>query len=177
MPSWAGGWDNVFGAPYAPLNEPSAAARGVARIMFPVAQRDVGAVMKALDGVAPGATATWNNAQVAPVQANGMNMGGQVPIVNQVVMNRVTTAADVVALNNVYQPTFAPTVYPSDRSGNGGGGKVASINMVGPLLIEPASQAKSDPIVASPKKKDVEQDSGSTTLVEDDDTPSKRRRM
>lgn len=179
MPSWAGGWDNVFAQPYTLLNEPSAAARGVARIMFPVAQRDVGAVMKALDGVAPGANATWNNAQVAPRQADGMNMGGQVPIANQVVINRATTAADVVALNNILQPTFAPAIYPNDRSGNGGGGKFTTINMVAVTMIEPASQTKIDKdLVVTPlvNKRETEQDSGSTTLVEDDDQSARRRR-
>ena len=128
MPSWAGLWDNVFAQPYALLNEPSAAARGVARIMFPVAQRDVGAVMKELDGVAPGATALATNPQVQARQADGLNMGGQVPIAAQTLINRATTAADVVQLNRQYQPTFAPTTYPADKSGNGGGGKTGTIN-------------------------------------------------
>lgn len=172
MPSWAGGWDNVFAQPYALLNEPSAAARNVARILFPVAQRDVGAVMKALDGVAPGALAQWNNRQVAPIQADGLNQGGQRPIADQYVMNRNTTAADVIALNNILQPTFAPTVYPNDRSGNGGGGKFTTINMVTATMVEPAGQSKKDPNVDITPL--TEQDSGSTTLVEDDDQPAKR---
>ena len=130
MPSWAGLWDNVFAQPYALLNEPSAAARSVARIMFPTAQRDVGAVMKELDGVAPGATALATQAYVTARQADGLNMGGAVPISNTTLINRATTAADVVQLNRQYQPTFAPALnaYPVDKSGNGGGGKTGTIN-------------------------------------------------
>jgi hypothetical protein len=128
MPSWAGLWDNVFAQPYALLNEPSAAARGLARIMFPTAQRDVGAAMVALDGVAPGANATATQSYVTARQADGLNMGGQVPISATTLINRATTAADVVALNRIYQPTFAPAIYPVDKSGNGGGGKAGTIN-------------------------------------------------
>ena len=128
MPSWAGLWDNVFAQPYALLNEPGSAARDVARTMFPEAQRDVGAVMAALNGAAPGAVATATLTEVAPIQADGMNLGGQRPIATQTLINRATTAADVVALNRIYQPTFAPAIYPVDKSGNGGGSKAGTIN-------------------------------------------------
>ena len=128
MPSWAGLWDNVFAQPYALLNEPSAAARNLARIRFPTAQRDVGAAMVALDGVAPGANATATQSYVTARQADGLNMGGQGPISATTLINRATTAADVVQLNKIYQPTFAPAIYPVDKSGNGGGGKAGTIN-------------------------------------------------
>jgi hypothetical protein len=96
--------------------------------MFPEAQRDVGAVMAALNGAAPGAVATATLTEVAPIQADGMNLGGQRPIATQTLINRATTAADVVALNRIYQPTFAPAIYPVDKSGNGGGSKAGTIN-------------------------------------------------
>lgn len=128
MPSWSGGWDNMFGQPYALLNEPSAAARGVARIMFPTAQRDVGAAEVALNGAVVGGNATATQAYVTSIQADGLNQGGQRPVGPVTLINRVTTAADIAKLNQQYQPTFAPTTYPVDKSGNGGGSKVGTIN-------------------------------------------------
>jgi hypothetical protein len=128
MPSWAGGWDNTFGAPYALLNETGAAGRNLARLMHMTAQRDVGAVMVALNGVAPGQTATVTHAYVQARQTDGLNFGGQVPIVQTTLINRITTPADVTQLNTLYKPTFAPTVYPVEKSGNSGGGKLGTVN-------------------------------------------------
>jgi hypothetical protein len=128
MPSWAGGWDNMFGQPYALTGETGAAGRSLARLMHATAQKDVGAVMTALDGVAPGATALSTHAYVQARQTDGLNFGGQVPIVQTQLINRATTAADVAQLNAIYKPTFAPTVYPVEKSGNSGGGKLGTIN-------------------------------------------------
>lgn len=128
MPSWAGLWDNVFAQPYAPLNEPNSTLRGIARLMAPQALKGQAAVGAALTGQAVGQTASAGVAQVTARQADGMNMGGAVPISTTSQVNRPTTAADETLLDAQFNPTFAPATYPPDKSGNGGGSKAGTIN-------------------------------------------------
>lgn len=128
MPNWAGGWDHVFSQPYALLNEPDATLRGIARLMAPQAQKGRGEIAVELTGSAVGAAASASVAQVAPRQADGMNLGGLVPIVQTVAVGRPTEAADAAILDAQFQPTFAPTTYPVDKSGNGGGGMLGTVN-------------------------------------------------
>ena len=47
--------------------------------------------------------------------------GGVVPIETVTVIGRNTTAADVTALKAMLTRISAPTTYPADKSGNGGG--------------------------------------------------------
>ena len=128
MPSWAGLWDNVFAQPYALLNEPGSTLRGIARLMAPQAVKGQSQVAITLTGQAVGQTATAGVAQVTARQADGLNMGGQVPISTTSQVNRVTTAADETLLDAQLNPTFAPATYPPDKSGNGGGNKAGTIN-------------------------------------------------
>ena len=128
MPSWAGLWDNVFAQPYALLNEPGSTLRGIARLMAPQALRAQGAIGRELTGAAVGAAASATVAQVKPQQADGLNLGGLVPIQQTLQVNRSTTAADETTLDAQLNPTFMPASYPVDKSGNGGGGKTGTIN-------------------------------------------------
>lgn len=137
MPSWAGLWDNVFAQPYALLNEPGATARGIARLMAPQANKAFSALSAALTGAAVGLPVSAGYNQVTARQADGMNMGGQVPITAYVAVNRNTTVADEILIDQQLVPRFMPPVlsagvetsgYPVDKSGNGGGGKAGTIN-------------------------------------------------
>ena len=128
MPSWAGGWDNMFGQPYALLNEPGSTLRGIARLMAPQALRGQGAIGSTLTGQAVGANAVALVGQVTSRQADGMNMGGQVPVSNTTQVNRATTAADEQLLDAQLNPTFAPASYPVEKSGNSGGGILGTVN-------------------------------------------------
>ena len=128
MPSWAGLWDNMFGQPYALLNEPGSTLRGIARLMAPQAVKAQSQVGITLTGQAVGQTASATVAQVKPQQADGLNLGGLVPIQQTSQVNRATTAADEATLDAQLNPTFAPASYPVDKSGNGGGGKAGTIN-------------------------------------------------
>lgn len=128
MPSWAGGWDNMFGQPYAPLNEPGSTLRGIARLMAPQAVRGQGAIGTTLTGQAVGQTASAGVAQVTSRQADGMNMGGLVPISTTSQVNRATTAADEALLDAQLNPTWAPNPYPVEKSGNSGGGILGTVN-------------------------------------------------
>lgn len=84
------------------------------------------AVMRALNGVAPGATTTDNFRRVTGVQAfnDPQSNGGLRP--SAVVSNAVTTTTAMRdAINaRVYDQTFVAQTYPRELSGNGGGGKV-----------------------------------------------------
>lgn len=84
------------------------------------------AQMRALNGVAPGATAVDTFRRVAGVQAmlDGQLNGGLRPITT-VSNTTVTTAAMVSSINaRMFDNTFVPQAYPRELSGNGGGGKV-----------------------------------------------------
>ena len=128
MPSWAGLWDNVFAQPYALLNEPGSTLRGIARLMAPQALKAQSQIGITLSGQAVGANATATVAQVKPQQADGMNLGGLVPIQQTSVVNRNTTTADETALDASLNPTFAPASYPVEKSGNSGGGILGTVN-------------------------------------------------
>ena len=127
MPTWAGGWDHVYGQSYAPLNEPNSIERSVARLMAAQGNIGMAAVGVALTGAAVGATATASYTQITAKQADGFNLGGKVDIAPRTVINRPTTAADEQRFDAQLQPKWAPTTYPPDLSGNGGGGKLGTL--------------------------------------------------
>ena len=131
MPSWAGLWDNIHGQPYSLTNEPGSTLRSIARLMAPQALKAQSAIGVALTGAAVGASVSATVAQVKPQQADGLNLGGQVPIVqtSQLPPAKTTTSSgDETTLDNQLNPTFMPSSYPVDKSGNGGGGKAGTIN-------------------------------------------------
>lgn len=128
MPAWAGGWDAQFGQPYALRNERDTLHRRVGMAYQRDGMQIERAIDKALNGVAPGATATAAVRKVEALQSVGaLNLGGKRNIVSQTIINRATTAADKTALDAIYDAKFAPTTYPVDKSGMGGGGKVSTL--------------------------------------------------
>jgi len=139
MPSWAGLWDNVYGQPYAPIQQATATMRSVARLTASVGGQYFGEIGRALaNGV--GANAEYTIAQVKAVQTDGLNQGGLRPIVPfAVVPLHATTITEKEAFQSQMTPYFAPmpnpatpyvatSGYPVDKSGNGGGGKAGTIN-------------------------------------------------
>jgi len=129
MPAWAGGWDNVFGEPYAPTLQFTATMRGMARLAASSGGQNFAEVGRALAASGPGATTVTSHMQVAAVQANGLNMGGQRPIAEYFdVPSRVTTNVDKEIFQAQMTPRFAPAVYPVEKSGNSGGGMAGTVN-------------------------------------------------
>jgi len=128
MPSWSGLWDNVHGAPHALIQQATATMRSIARLTNSVGGQHFGEVARALaNGV--GANTDLSIKQVAAVQADGMNLGGQRPIATYAVVPlHATTITEKEAFQSQMTPTWAPSPYPVDKSGNGGGGKVGTIN-------------------------------------------------
>ena len=85
------------------------------------------AQLRALNGVAPGASTTDSYSRVTAAQAfNDAQSGGGKRTIGSVSNATTTTAGMVTAINaRIYDQTFvAFTSYPRDLSGNGGGGKV-----------------------------------------------------
>lgn len=84
------------------------------------------AVMRALNGAAPGAVTTDSYRRVTAVQAgaNPQMLGGSRAI--ELVSNATTTTVAMqTAINtNIYDSITRVNPYPVDRSGNGGGGRV-----------------------------------------------------
>lgn len=100
------------------------------RTLKPRGNRHYAKVMRALNGVAPGAAVSDTYVRITQPAAFGISgFGGNrtVETVTTADVGTVTTAAQRDYLNtNVYDRiinSMAPT-YPRDLSGNGGGGKV-----------------------------------------------------
>lgn len=128
MPSWAGGWDHVFGEPHSLTNQFTATMRGMARLAASAGGQHFAEVGRALaNGV--GANTEFTIAQVQARQHNHMDMGGNIPIAAYAVVPlRPTTNVDKEIFQAQMTPRFAPVIYPVDKSGNSGGGFVGTIN-------------------------------------------------
>ena len=128
MPSWSGLWNNVHGEPYAFTNQFTAPMRGMARLAASEGGQHFAEVARALaNGV--GSTTVLSVAKVAAVQADGLNQGGLRPISEYfIVPSRATTNVDKEVFQAQMTPRFAPAIYPVDKSGNGGGSKLGTIN-------------------------------------------------
>lgn len=128
MPAWAGGWDHVYGQPHALTQQATSTMRSIARLTHSVGGQHVGEIGRALaNGV--GANADLTIKQVAAVQADGLNQGGVRPIATYVVVPlHATTITEKEAFQAQMTPTWAPNPYPVDKSGNGGGSMLGTIN-------------------------------------------------
>lgn len=134
MPTYSGLWDQQFNQPYSPLasnmNTGEFSNRDrviIGKLLRAQPNRALGAVIAALTGTAPGATAQslYTRRKAFPHAGITYAGGGQVPIETAVNINRATTAADAAMVTSITNFTSAPT-YPVDKSGNGGGAKITS---------------------------------------------------
>jgi hypothetical protein len=80
----------------------------------------VNRILYALLGAAVGGNATKTKAQVQHVVGAP---GGLIPIETITLVNRNTTAADLTAVQAIFNRTVFPATYVVDVGGNGGGGK------------------------------------------------------
>lgn len=133
MPSYSGLWNGVYGVDYATLgtNNTKELNGNIRRRLSKLIARERGgrklaAIMKALNGAAPGGTITVNYAQVANASSPGQAVanGGARTITTVADMNRASTAADETMIDAILDQVFAPSSYPVDKSGNGGGSKL-----------------------------------------------------
>ncbi len=102
----------------------------IARLLAKGGFRATRRVMRALNGAAPGGAASETYARVSTADQTGptsIGPGGVRAIETATLNSGVTTAAQETYIDNlVIDPIYnqAPTSYPVDLSGNGGGGKV-----------------------------------------------------
>lgn len=87
------------------------------------------ALLTALIGAAAGgaASATYKRAQAVDTLTDFQALGGARTIETRTMLSRVTTAADVTELKAFLARKSAPSSYPTDASGNGGGNKVGGL--------------------------------------------------
>jgi hypothetical protein len=85
--------------------------------------RSLRRMLRALVGVAPGATAQEFRTRVqGRTNTASYTYGGVQPLEQVPYINRVTTAADVTGIVALLDRVVAPPIYPVDVGGNGGGG-------------------------------------------------------
>jgi hypothetical protein len=133
MPSYSGLWNGVYGVNYSALASNGNTFEQNNRLRTQLSKlvaRDRGSrklmsIMRALNGVAAGgtATATFRNVREESVRGDALSNGGRRVIDTDTDVSRVTTAADQTLINGIFDRVFAPTSYPVDRSRNGGGNK------------------------------------------------------
>jgi hypothetical protein len=75
-------------------------------------------------GVGTPAIATRMRVKGTPAKDDPSAIGGLVQMESQTLINRNTTPADVNFILSVIDELTAPLVYPTDPSGNSGGGKL-----------------------------------------------------
>lgn len=128
MPAWAGLWDSVHAQPYAPISQRMTLPRRVGMAYQRDGMQELRALGKTLNGAAAGSTATAAVRKVEAVQSQAsLGLGGKRNVVSRTIINRATTATDKNNIDAIYDAKFAPTTYPADRSGMGGGGKVSTL--------------------------------------------------
>ena len=133
MPSYSGLWNGVYRINYSALASNGNTFEQNNRTRTAITKlisRDRGtrklmSLMRALNGVAPGGTATvtFRNDKAPIANGDPLSNGGKRTIQTVNDVNRATTAADQTLINGILDKTFAPNPYPVDKSRNGGGNK------------------------------------------------------
>jgi hypothetical protein len=117
--------------PYAMAFSHNSTERMLSQLIGKASSRALRATIRALTGVAPGASKASTNYRIAAINSltNNADYGGNRTIEAQAASSGNSVAADVTYINkwindqiNNMQPTIAN--YPVDLSGNGGGSKV-----------------------------------------------------
>lgn len=124
MASWSGLWNDEHGEDHALLVDKTS-IRKRASLLF--RQRGAGVLkelMLTLNGAAAGSTALLTRTRVEAKVGLTEELGGVVDIETVDLVNRVTTAADKSDIDTVLSESREPSSYPTDPSGNAGGGKL-----------------------------------------------------
>ena len=143
MAAWSGLFDHVGGAAHVLLSKKSPNRYHLARMLRKPGLRELGeALTTLLDDSSPATTALVTKSRVTAVADTSANVqGGVRAIESQEKMSsvldkgrgdtaktsRAVTAADVTTIQGVVaggsEAARAPSTYPTDKSGNGGGDK------------------------------------------------------
>lgn len=129
---WSGLYENEHGAEYALLvgtltGVKSPLTGRISRMLRKnrAGLRGLNAVMKALNGAAAGgaASATYSRVDADKEPADD-GFGGVRTIETRTVLSRVTTSADETFIDDLLDRDSQPAAYPTEASGNSGGGKL-----------------------------------------------------
>lgn len=133
MPSYSGLWNGVYGVNYSALTSNGNTFEQNGRLRNTITKliskdrgaRKLMALMRALNGVAPGGTATssFKAIKEESIRGDALSNGGKRIIETKNDVNRATAAADVTSINAMIDTIYYPNPYPVDRSKNGGGNK------------------------------------------------------
>lgn len=118
----ASGYAHLVGRLTHVRNLPSGGRR-IAKILRTNGARSIREALDTLLGAASGtAAATYVRVQGRPGLTN--NLGGVVPTETRTAINESVDSTDTALLKSeIINQTFKPSSYPTDASGNGGGGK------------------------------------------------------
>lgn len=119
--AWSGLYNDVHGEDYSLQHNVTPLRGRLARLMR---QRGMFVIRELIDELL-GAAAGANTALVQHTQKTAeQGQQSAVPtIAAKTLINRSTAAGDITSIEAILNTSFAPTTYPTDLSGNGGGGK------------------------------------------------------
>lgn len=124
MPAWAGLWDGIYMQPYSQIDKPNPGFR-LRRAMKGVTANKYKTVLKVLVDGAVGDPALKTHPRiVAGTPFAGSTLGGKRVIETVTDVNRVTVAADITQIDSDILFVHTPTPFPTEKSGNSGGGKL-----------------------------------------------------
>lgn len=124
MPAWSGLFDNEYAdGPHSLQVNIVPLRRKLTRVVKRKSMAVINELMRELNGATAGDAALAQHVRVTGAQVLQTDAGGVRPIETVDLLNRVTAAADVTAIEAMLTEQRDPT-YPVDASGNGGGGKL-----------------------------------------------------
>ena len=125
MATYSGLFDGEHGAPYALLIDKSSLRK---RLSLLFRQRGNGVLKEKLITLladsTPASTAELTRTRVEAKQGLDNSLGGAVDIETVNLINTAVTAGDVTDIELILNETRVPSSYPTDPSGNTGGGKL-----------------------------------------------------
>ena len=125
MPAWSGLFNGEHGENYALLHNVTPLRGTLARLMRKRGMAVNRELIDELLGAAAGANTALVN--IARKTAEQGQQSAVATIANQTLVNRVTATADITAIEAILNTSFAPSTYPTDASGNAGGGKLGQL--------------------------------------------------
>ena len=128
MASYSGLWNGVYGTPYSIQVNRASEIRQIGRVMkrrSTVRMRKVVDTVVAGSSINGGAATTYKRASSTVDPGNAIVNGGlrTIDTVTQIAASQLTLAADATKVDAMVLFRNKPASYPTDRSGNGGGGK------------------------------------------------------
>ncbi len=125
MVAWSGLFDNEFSdGPHSLQVNIVPLRRKMTRVMKRKSMKVINELIQTLNGTVAGSTALAQHIRVLGAQVLQNDVGGVRPIETVDLVNRATVTADETMIAALLTEQRDPSTYPTDLSGNGGGGKL-----------------------------------------------------